>query len=272
MNHDIIRVYNSIQEFSASLNRETNKVFKNAELRSNIPDENGFKGTPDFETADHHLKYGDSENLSRIQSVRVQGSNKSGTEIRMRQCNGVVGNVPNVANYLKGVPNCMIRKDRQKFSNSKVINIAYNCTTDGKVKGQTVAEESAKLLSIVSAAEKQGYRVGISVLVGTAVRAGRDKERVILSVKVKDPGQYLDIRKLAYILVNPSFLRRHYFRLAETDPDLTQNCWNIGYGFVLDDSDMKNVIKGIPSLKDSKYLSFEMIRGKSDKEIQRMII
>lgn len=48
--------------------------------------------------------------------------------------------------------------------------------------------------------------------------------------------------------------------------------WNIGYGYVLDDSDMKNVIKGIPSLKDSKYLSFEMIRGKSDKEIQRMII
>lgn len=273
MSHDIIRVYNSIQEFSASLNRETNKVFKGAELRSDIPDKNGFKGTPDFETADKYLKYGDSENLSRIQAVRVQGSNKSGTEIRSRQCNGVVGSVPNVANYLKGVPNCMIRKERQRFSNSsKVINICYNCTTDGTVKGHTVAEESAKLLSIVSAAEKQGYRVGISVLVGAAVRTKSGKERIFLSVKVKDPGQYLDIRKLAYILVNPSFLRRHYFRLTETDPDLTQSYWNIGYGFVLDDSDMKEVIKGIPSLKDSKYLSFEMIRGKNDKEIQRMII
>ena len=93
MNHDIIRVYNSIQEFSASLNRETNKVFKDAELRSNIPDEKGFKGTSDFETADKYLKYGDSENLSRIQAVRVQGSNKAGTEIRSRQCNGVVGKI-----------------------------------------------------------------------------------------------------------------------------------------------------------------------------------
>lgn len=272
MNHDIIRIYNSIQEFSASLNRETNKVFKNAELMSNIPDENGFKGTPDFETADKYLKYGDSENLSRIQAVRVQGSNKTGTEIRSRQCNGIVGNVPNVANYLKGVPNCMIRKERQKFSNSKVINIIYNCTVDGTVKGHTVAEESAKLLSIVSAAEKQGYRVGISVMVGAAVRVRSGKERIILSVKVKDPGQYLDIRKLAYVLVNPSFLRRHFFKLAETDPELTQSYWNIGYGYVLDDDEMKNVIKGIPSLKDSKYLSFEMIKGRNSEAIQKMII
>ena len=166
----------------------------------------------------------------------------------------------------------MIRKERQKFSNSKVINIAYNCTTDGTVKGQTVAEESAKLLSIVSAAEKQGYRVGISVMVGAAVRTKSGKERIFLSVKVKDPGQYLDIRKLAYILVNPSFLRRHYFRLTETDPDLTQSYWNIGYGYVMDDSEMKDIIKGIPSLKDSKYLSFETIRGKNDKAIQKMII
>lgn len=93
-----------------------------------------------------------------------------------------------------------------------------------------------------------------------------------LSVKVKDPGQYLDIRKLAYILVNPSFLRRHFFRLAETDPELTQSYWNIGYGFVLDDDEMKNVIKGIPSLKDIKYLSFEMIKGRNSEAIQKMII
>lgn len=105
-----------------------------------------------------------------------------------------------------------------------------------------------------------------------AVRVRSGKERIIFSVKVKDPGQYLDIRKLAYVLVNPSFLRRHFFRLAETDPDLTQSYWNIGYGFVLDDSEMKDIIKGIPSLKDSKYLSFEMIKGRNSEAIQKMII
>ena len=112
----------------------------------------------------------------------------------------------------------MIGQNRIRVQSSKVVSIVYNFTINCGVPEKTIISESVKLLSVIGSMEKAGYRAGLSVMFS----ATKDAERYNIIVKVKDPGQYMDLRKLAYILVNPSFLRRHCFRALETEQELRE--------------------------------------------------
>ena len=71
---------------------------------------------------------------------------------------------------------------------------------------------------------------------------------VSIMVKIKDAGQYFDGLRVAYPLVNPSFLRRHIFAVLERMPEIYLTG---SYGIVMSDSD---AVKYVP--KDMQYLSF----------------
>ena len=115
--------------------------------------------------------------------------------------------------------------------------------------------------------EKAGYRAGLSVMFS----ATKGAERYNIIVKVKDPGQYMDLRKLAYILVNPSFLRRHCFRALETEQELREP-WNHGYGGVTEGDICKDIVKGTPALKESKYIGFDDLLSRTPEEIEKSLL
>ena len=265
---DITRIYNSVAEFSAALAGPFNEsLFGNSWQRASVTGSESFTGTPDYESADHLLNYGDSGSLEKMQAVRVRKNAGQGTEIRRRQVNSVVGYAPNVPNYLRGVPVSMIGQNRVRVQSSKVVSIVYNFTVHCGVSEETIINESVKLLSVIGSMEKAGYRAGLSVMFS----ATKGAERYNIIVKVKDPGQYMDLRKLAYILVNPSFLRRHCFRAMETEQELREP-WNHGYGGVTEGDICKDIVKGTPAIKDSKYIGFDDLLNRTPEEIEKSLL
>lgn len=264
---DITRIYNSVAEFSAALSGPYNKVFANPYERASDRGSESFTGTPDYETADKLMNYGDSGSLEKMQAVKVRKNAGQGTEIRRRQVNSVVGYAPNVPNYLRGVPVSMIGQNRVRVQSSKVVSVVYNFTVDSGVSQDSIMKESAKLLSVITSMERAGYRAGLSVMFS----ATKGAERYNIIIKVKDPGQYMDVRKLAYIFVNPSFLRRHCFRAEETERELTEN-WNNGYGMVSDSNICRRIVNNTPALKVAKYIGFDELRGRTPADVERILL
>lgn len=264
---DITRIYNSVAEFSAALSGPYNEVFANPYERASDSGSESFTGTPDYETADKLMNYGDSGSLEKIQAVRVRNNAGNGTEIRRRQVNSVVGYAPNVPNYLRGVPVSMIGQNRVRVQSSKVVSVVYNFTVYSGVSQDSITKESAKLLSVITSMERAGYRAGLSVMFS----ATKGAERYNIIIKVKDPGQYMDVRKLAYIFVNPSFLRRHCFRAEETEQELREP-WNYGYGGVTEGDICKNIVKDTPALKDSKYIGFDDLLNRTPADVEKILL
>ena len=191
---DITRIYNSVAEFSAALSGPyNNTLFGNSWQRASVTGSESFTGTRDYESADHLLNYGDSGSLEKMQAVKVRKNAGQGTEIRRRQVNSVVGYAPNVPNYLRGVPVSMIGQNRVRVQSSKVVSVVYNFTVYSGVSQDSIIKESAKLLSIITSMERAGYRAGLSVMFS----ATKGRERYNIIIKVKDPGQYMDVRKRA---------------------------------------------------------------------------
>ena len=108
----------------------------------------------------------------------------------------------------------------------------------------------------------------MSVYEGT----GRDKETVAAFVRIKDSGQYLDAKKMAYPLVNPSMLRRHFFRFIEKAEGITSKRWPSGYGRpVRDAAEVAELAKGA-GVRAGRVVSFYDIRTKSAPEIMQFVL
>lgn len=265
---DITRIYNSVAEFSAALAGPFNEsLFGNSWQRASVTGSESFTGTRDYETADKLMNYGDSGSLEKMQAVKVRKNAGQGTEIRRRQVNSVVGYAPNVPNYLRGVPVSMIGQTRQRFQSSKVVSVVYNFTVYSGVSQDSITKESAKLLSVITSMERAGYRAGLSVMFS----ATKGAERYNIIIKVKDPGQYMDVRKLAYIFVNPSFLRRHCFRAEETEKELTEE-WNKGYGMVSDSNICRRIVNNTPALKGAKYIGFDDLLHRTPADVEKILL
>ena len=86
---------------------------------------------------------------------------------------------------------------------------------------------------------------------------------VYIAVKIKDAGQYFDSLRVAYPLINPSFLRRHIFAVMERIKDVELPS---GYGAVMEDYDAARYAP-----KDTKYLSFYKCRGRSADKIIELV-
>ena len=265
---EITRIYNSVAEFSAALSGPYNTKIFEKRCSETLPE--SFTGTPNLETANKLLEYGDAGSLEKIQAVRVRNNAGNGAEIRRRQVNSVVGYTPNVPNYLRGIPVSMIGQTRQRFQSSKVINIVYGAGAAYNIGPEQIASESSKLLSVINSIEKAGYRVGLSILYS---RTNQDRsEREACIIKIKDAGQYMDVRKLAYILVNPSFQRRHLFRFTETVTEFSDPRWQDHYGYHVDKEYNKDLINRTPALKGSKYIGFYNLMNKTAEDVEKILL
>ena len=76
---EITRIYNSVAEFSAALSGPYNEVFANPYERASDRGSESFTGTPDYETADNLMNYGDSGSLEKMQAVKVRKNAGQGT-------------------------------------------------------------------------------------------------------------------------------------------------------------------------------------------------
>lgn len=253
--------FNSLHEMSDWIER-TPRTERGEEYQRSAEESkkyNKFAGTDSFTEADNLLKFGDEENAKKIQAAHANVKATPGVSERNRLYNSPCGFLPIVPRVLAGVPENMLNIRKEEYRSTKVINVIYNTAVDYRVSAKEIIKTSASVASAINTLEKNGYRVNLYAANFTDMR----DEPVSIMVKIKDAGQYFDGLRVAYPLVNPSFLRRHIFAVLER---MSEIYLTGSYGIVMSDSD---AVKYVP--KDMQYLSFYKCEGKSVEDIVKLI-
>ena len=254
---DYLEKYESVNEFIKTLN-ERIKSYKGEIYNPSFK----FCGTNSVDEANDLFDHGDKENADKVTAakakIKAQGK---GYETRNSLYNSPCGFMPIVPKVLAGDPQNMLAIKKQRYNSTKVLNIAYNTTIGYQTSAEEIIETAAKVANVIASLEKNGYRVNLY-----AFSCGKGKRDTVYSllVKIKDSGKYLDTLRIAYPLINPSFLRRHILAYLERIK---------GYGLykgysrvIKDDTEAKGYLP-----INASYLSFYNCKGKSEQEITKMI-
>lgn len=225
-----------------------------------------FTTTASLEEAAELLKFGDRKNAERLSAgVAVPGAVTE--SIRARRVRCVAGSSVNVAAALAGRPKSMYKLVRRSVP-AKVLNLAYNANIPYTVPASEIVTVAARLASVLLSLERSGYQVNLY----SAVAVYKGAEAVGLFVRVKSAGQYLDVTRLAYCLVNPSFLRRSFFRFVETLPGLSERGWRGSYGCTAISPEDVSGLAAAAGLAGSRVLSFNDLRGLDDAGIAAAVL
>lgn len=185
-----------------------------------------FTGTASFEQADNLRRKGDKKSLAMLNKYKIKFDKyiQYNNGYKIKQRNDIHGFVPIVPNAIIGLPLSMINQSRES-KKVKGIDIFYNVSVRCYTRTDDIARKGAIMLSLIDALERKGFRVNLKV--GSVAMQENTVHGVITTLKRYD--EPLNIRKLAYYLVNPSCLRRTFFKLKESISELTDTT-NEGYG------------------------------------------
>lgn len=233
-----IQKFDSLQKLYEYLcDTPFNEVFRWAEHSSVKADNRNWSQTRSFEEAVDLLRNGwDDMSKKLTQKLAVACKNMQPQKAQ-RNVLSVAGYQPVVALYLAGVPQNMIDK-QTVVKKQKIIELTKDVTYSACVSSEEIIEESIKSMMIVKKLEAQGFRVKLNIALGVEA----DGRKIICKACVKQPGDRLNISKLAFPMVHPSMLRRLFFRYIEVNPDVTSG-FRYGYGRPIGAYDMKRVFK-----------------------------
>lgn len=228
--------YESMKEFDDKLKSE-NHVGGRSD--SSNDGDKSFTGTASFNEAEDLRKYGDKKSKEKIMKVKETTDKVfekyAGQKVKL--FNDVVGFQPIVPNAILGLPLSMVNQKRLPRK-VKTIDIFYNASIAWHVDREDIELKGAYVLSAIDALERSGYRVNLHV--GSISMNGRYPSGYFINVKKAE--QPLNLLKVAYYLVHPSFLRRTSFRIKENEESI-EDCTNSGYGSNKDFGEQQQVMR-----------------------------
>lgn len=217
-----------------SLDQQNRKAFPDE--GSSTTGNERFTGTKNYAEADNLLRNGWDQGAKNLTAKLKIANMSNHTKDVKRAVNDIVGFQVNVPRYLQGIPTNMINK-RSVKQKQKIITLVKSVAYAAFVSKEHIMEDSVKFLQIVQEIEKQGIRVNVYV----AWSSITGNEQVFYKVKIKGANERLNLSKMAFPLIHPSFLRRICFKVIENEPGL-QNHWGSGYGRPADRSQYDRVL------------------------------
>lgn len=173
-----------------------------------------------------------------------EGSKKLETRIKLEKGNifnklekkfiqDIVGFQPIVANYLMGVPKSMVNSN-MVMRKEKVVTLNYCASFPSRVSASTIEENCITAFRVIKAIEASGTRVNLNVFYSGYVYDYQisTKRYNLIKLRIKGANERLNIAKMAFPMVHPSFLRRIMFRVIEVSPSFT-NGYVKDYGRVM---------------------------------------
>jgi hypothetical protein len=238
--------FKSINELLSTMEKRPirNKAFQDKEnIASQRKEENNpWSGTTDYNEAMEIMKTGYKDPLEKMKKAILKIGQKEKAN-RPKLKNDFVGFVPHVPNTLMNLPITMINKEKQD-NKAKTIHLFYSISTASKVGPEDMVKGGINFISLVNSLEKQGYRVKIDIISSFAT----NRTLSSFSVNVKEYGQKLNLLKLTFPLVHPSMLRRIAFKWLETNLELKDKDFTMGYGTPL------SHLMNYDTMKESNYL------------------
>lgn len=206
-----IREFNSIGELTSFLsNTKPNGKYFNESMTVSQK----FSMTSSYKEALDLLLYRwtkASEKMTNELKVAI----KPATIKRQRSVYSVAGHSASVPRYLQGIPTNMISSvpDRRK---QPVVVINHSIVYHSKWKAENILAEGIKALQLVQAIEASNRNVKLNI-----VCLAEDSSLIRgFKVTIKQPGERLNISKMAFPLAHPSMLRRIFLKYMEVEPDM----------------------------------------------------
>jgi len=149
----------------------------------------------------------------------------------------VVGYMPNVPNFIRGIPQSMISIERKPMKR-KTMEIYYVMNGNADCDQSWYVDAGVALLSAIDLIEKSGIQTRINVV----FKSSQEQHEVTFpSVCIKNYGERFSLQKVSFPLTHPSMQRRFGFHWMETSPDITKSGWSNGYGRSLDAEENEEV-------------------------------
>lgn len=232
----VVYHFNSLHDMAEYIEKTRPVINTDISIVEVDPEYDTYYGTANFKEAATLMKDGWSTK-SETMAEHID-SMFSGYKMIARQRYDVIGGQASVPRYLQGIPTDMIRTDRMPVK-EKVVKVykslAYNCD----ITNDRIEYESERALALIKRLESSGIRCELYTVI---TLSGIDRllcpmgEYIDIMVKVKASGERLNISKVAYPLVHPSFVRRHIMAIVERDDVVDQQCFCARcYGIAIDD-------------------------------------
>lgn len=260
--NNYIEIFDTLLQFAKVDGRANDPFFeKFACSKDNTADYVKFSGTNNYLEAERLMLEGDKES-ARMITENMTRLKDNGQITRNTTYSAQQGFIPNMGRVMTGHPENMINVRRQICKNTKVVNIFANVRVSCGMKAAEAARRGALVLSYINGLEKNGYRVNLYV--GQISKFQDSKNTAGLAVKVKDSGKPLNVTKVAFPLVNPSFFRRICFRWIET----TGQTKDFGYGCEQRKEIVLKVLRDSGKMKNFHLLCTSDINTSEDIEKQ----
>lgn len=270
---NIYKRFESIREFNAYLENGTvQPAFNKNSWEREDP---SWTGTQNFDEAQKKLLFGDKDLLDAVENEGVKKTRANTHKfIQRRQTfSSVVGFAPNVPAYLAGAPNSMIAQ-RYVKTRAKVVNVLFNGGFDCSVKTEDSIRVCAKVLSAIMMLEASGTRVNLYTSIISTVNAyskrKSDKQTAAAVVKIKDSRNALDVLRVIYPTVNPSWVRRHFLKFIGITEGLSDD-FSSGFGSPTTTKEQRAEICEALKIKNAVVLDFYEIRNKTTEEVLKSI-
>lgn len=220
----ITKIFNSFSELESFIS--SSPRVKGNEKRKASEDMSDtffkFSGTTDYAQAAEFLRSGYNYGFEQLQKEMAGLAKNYKNVVTVK--NDVFGVVPNIGAYMTGHPKNMINiKSEKRAVKTKVINMVINTSVPAiYTKDDIVRLGAATLLQLVRL-ERNGYKVNLYV----ANKAEHEDNEIVCFTKVKNSSENLNLLKVAYPIVHPSYFRRQIFAVYERTISIDD-----GYGYV----------------------------------------
>ena len=152
-----------------------------------------------------------------------------------RSIPSVVGSRPHVPNFLAGTPKTMFRLERAK--EKKFIDVYINLAYSGDTTEDQIRNRGILALNLIRLLEQNDYAVNLYAFEASYLGS----EIFIADIRLKRPGEPINIGKCYYPLCGKEFIRRLIVRVKESMP--FREKWGVGYGKVLSEDMVRKVMK-----------------------------
>lgn len=220
----VCRYFDTLKEMRAFIDNQPpmlENIMKN--YRHSEEGSKSFTGTENIAEANVMLTAGYPEGVKELRTVKAKPSRNGQMEI-FRSFQGFT---PSVGDVVAGNPLNMLNARHSVKASCKVVDVVLGAAFSCEWSTDDIMKEAKKAMQAVMTAENNGYRVNLYVCFSSAyLGAKRVKENTCdILVKIKGSNQKLDLLRVSYPVIHPSFLRRHVFAVMERLVEL-----NEGYG------------------------------------------
>lgn len=259
---DILERFDNIYRFMDTIEKRPQSPKMGDSHSSHDNDDSKWSGTKTWAEAMELFSNGipkvKDEMTSEIKKLSAQCNVSHARNTPRRYYHGYAPNIPAA---IIGLPKAMYQLNKQP-KKVKAIELFYDGTMNCGTSAETLRKSGTAVLKLIYLLELHGYRVQLNI---TCFNGTEGEEKALLCILLKEWRQPLDVLKLSFPLTSPAMFRRFGFKWLETNPEITKNGWQYGYGHHMEKDDaLKHLRKfgvdtrnlffiGVPDCKSAEF-------------------